>query len=68
MAELPIEYVEIRQLAHSWRVGIISDLVPNQAPHITTAHWDTEDLARQHAQMLHQCTGFPIIEKVSGDD
>ena len=62
MADLPVEYVEIRRLAHSWRVGIISHLASNQAPHITTAHWEVEELARQHAKMLHACTGFPIIE------
>lgn len=67
MADHPIEYIEIRRLAHGWRVGIISHIVPNQAPHMTAAHWDSADLARQHAEMLKACTGFPIIEKGARD-
>ena len=67
MAELPNEFVEIRRLAHSWRVGLVSHLAPDQAPHITAAHWDSADLARQHANMLKACTGFPIIKKGIGD-
>lgn len=57
----PIGTIRVVELAHGYRVDVISILPDGKARH-EPEHYPTKALADQFARMMSQATGFTIIK------